>query len=600
MSETVDRDLSTEPNEAVSSLLDAARALADDLEHELVAELPDACERIRAGVVRPLAEALGSTGQATETSASAKDVAAANRLRGLARAATAARAMPHPPPALLEATAALQDMACTVAAAVGAEELESFLAELAALQAGVPSGIQAMANGPYLVTNANDVHDHLGRPLPVRPQLALCRCGASRRKPLCDGTHAAIGFTSAKDPNRVPDRRDSYPGQEITVLDNRGICAHSGFCTDRVPSVFHAGAEPFVTPSGGRMDEIIRAARNCPSGALSYAIDGQEARNQVDQSNRAPAIEVSKDGPYRITGGMPLVNGDGEPEQRVAGASLEHYSLCRCGQSKNKPFCSGQHWAVNFTDPVPNEDPNLFEWAGGMPALLRATRIFYQRYVPQDPLLSPLFGNMATNHPERVALWLAEVFGGPKNYTKQYGGYSRMISQHVGKRLTKEQRARWAALMFQSITDAGLPDDAEWRAAFIAYIEWGTRIAFENSQAEAHPPEGMPVPRWWWVCDATPSGRVSALAPREDEPAPPSLPGPGEPVTYAAHIKPLFRMRDRRSMRFAFDLWSYSDVAEHADEILLRLRAGTMPCDGAWPAEKLDVLARWVDAGKPE
>ena len=66
---------------------------------------------------------------------------------------------------------------------------------------------------------------------------------------------------------------------------------------------------PFVTPSGGRMDEIIRAVRDCPSGALSYAIDGVEARAQVDwDGEREPAIEVSKDGPYRITGAIPLTD----------------------------------------------------------------------------------------------------------------------------------------------------------------------------------------------------------------------------------------------------------------------------------------------------
>ena len=57
------------------------------------------------------------------------------------------------------------------------------------------------------------------------------------------------------------------------VLDNRGLCQHSGLCTDRLASVFHLGREPFVSPSGGRMDEIIRAVRDCPSGALSYALD---------------------------------------------------------------------------------------------------------------------------------------------------------------------------------------------------------------------------------------------------------------------------------------------------------------------------------------
>ena len=83
------------------------------------------------------------------------------------------------------------------------------------------------------------------------PQLALCRCGASAIKPFCDGTHATSGFTGAKDPNRVPDQRDTYPGQQVTIFDNRGICQHSGFCTDRLPTVFRAGGEPFVAPSGG-------------------------------------------------------------------------------------------------------------------------------------------------------------------------------------------------------------------------------------------------------------------------------------------------------------------------------------------------------------
>jgi hypothetical protein len=61
-----------------------------------------------------------------------------------------------------------------------------------------------------------------------------------------------------------------------------------------------------------------------------------------------------------------------------------------------------------------------------------------------------------------------------------------------------------------------------------------------------------------------------------------SSPNAGEPVVFATHIKPLFRDKDRRSMRFKFDLGSYNDVSEHADYILERLRAGTMPCDGAW------------------
>ena len=64
-------------------------------------------------------------------------------------------------------------------------------------------------------------------------------------------------------------------------------------------------------------------------------------------------------------------------------------------------------------------------------------------------------------------------------------------------------------------------------------------------------------------------------------------------------IKPLFREGDRNAMRFAFDLWSADDVATHADAILGRLEAGTMPCDEAWPAERVNVFRNWIDAGKP-
>lgn len=74
---------------------------------------------------------------------------------------------------------------------------------------------------------------------------------------------------------------------------------------------------------------------------------------------------------------------------------------------------------------------------------------------------------------------------------------------------------------------------------------------------------------------------------------------PDDPLHFEENIKPLFRERDRDSMRFAFDLWSLDDVSTHADAILERLEAGTMPCDGAWPAERVADFRRWIDAGKP-
>jgi hypothetical protein len=125
-------------------------------------------------------------------------------------------------------------------------------------------------------------------------------------------------------------------------------------------------------------------------------------------------------------------------------------------------------------------------------------------------------------------------------------------------------------------------------------------VALENSQTGAKPPPHMPMPRWWWACDATPGSRVSALADADEaSDVEPDLPGPDEPVEFEAHIKPLFRERDRKSMQFAFDLWSLDDVSSHADAILQRLEDGTMPCDGAWPPERVAVFRRWVEAGKP-
>lgn len=70
-----------------------------------------------------------------------------------------------------------------------------------------------------------------------------------------------------------------------------------------------------------------------------------------------------------------------------------------------------------------------------------------------------------------------------------------------------------------------------------------------------------------------------------------------QPVTFGAHIKPLFRPKDLQSMTFAFDLGAYEDVSENADHILRRLREGTMPCDGPWPAEQVALFERWVSGG---
>ena len=139
----------------------------------------------------------------------------------------------------------------------------------------------------------------------------------------------------------------------------------------------------------------------------------------------------------------------------------------------------------------------LYEWAGGAEALDRLTEGFYRR-VKADPVLEELFANLPEDHPHHVALWLGEVFGGPKAYTEEHGGYPHMLSKHIDLAITEEQRARWAQLITPAADDAGLPSDPEFRSALIAYIEWGTRIALSNSQPGAAPPPEAPVPRWGW------------------------------------------------------------------------------------------------------
>ena len=505
--------------------------------------------------------------------------AATRQLASLRTAGTAA-------PGLAEATAALQDLACSLAPR---PEQAGRLARLRELQNGLPAVIQTAQDGPYLVTNVRQVVNHLGEPVPATPQLALCRCGGSSMKPFCDGTHASNGFTDAKDPKRVPDRRDTYPGQQVTILDNRGLCQHSGFCTDRLGTVFRTAQEPFVAPSGGRMDEIIRAVRDCPSGALSLAFEGREAREMADWGDhREPAIEVTKDGPYRITGGIALTGPDGPEVERNAGASLEHCALCRCGHSQNKPFCSGMHWYVGFRDPVPaaGHEPTLFEWAGGLPGLTRMTRLLYEKHVPADPLLAPLFANMPPEHPRREAMWLAEVFGGPAADSQDRGGSQQPAGAQAGLALTEEQRARWVALAGRAADEAGLPADAQFRSAFSGFLEWSSRAA---AGADA------PVPRWGWTAAGPPDVTAAAAADQDDQPA--TLPGPGGTVSFATHIKPLFRARDRQSMSFAFDLWSFQDVRAHAAAILDQVQGGSMPCDGAWSSDKVAAFKRWTDSG---
>lgn len=142
--------------------------------------------------------------------------------------------------------------------------------------------------------------------------------------------------------------------------------------------------------------------------------------------------------------------------------------------------------------------PTLFEWAGGMPVFEELTKRFYQK-VLQDPLLEPVFKHMSPEHQIHVAHFIAEVFGGPEWYSTSEGSHFKMILKHLNKHLTEPHRQRWVSLLLETADEISLPDDPEFRSAFVAYIEWGTRIAVINSNSEElqmNPEE--PMPKWGW------------------------------------------------------------------------------------------------------
>ena len=207
--------------------------------------------------------------------------------------------------------------------------------------------IACLPNGPYYLLNdmtpkvVPNIQNSNGEPRTTVAGVALCRCGGSNNKPFCDGTHGKNGFTDRKQTDGTLNKRTDYVGKKITIHDNRGICAHAGFCTDSLASVFKLKTEPWIDPDGAAVEEILDTIKKCPSGALSYTVDDVEHRDQ----DRVPMVTVTKNGPYAITGGIELL------EQPLGeGASTEHYTLCRCGGSKNKPFCDGTHWHIGFKD----------------------------------------------------------------------------------------------------------------------------------------------------------------------------------------------------------------------------------------------------------
>jgi len=196
--------------------------------------------------------------------------------------------------------------------------------------------ITCHSHSPYIVSDLKNLFDECGNKLEVSSVASLCRCGKTKKSPFCDGSHTDTGLNELKKTDRCPDITKDYPGRDITVHFNLGVCSHDGTCLTLKP-VFKRHRRPWILPDLGNKDEIIEIIEKCPSGALSYTIDG--IRHQ--DLDREPAIKVAKEGPLMIEGGIEL-----KDDQNSCPESKEHYCLCRCGKTSNAPFCDGKHLPV--------------------------------------------------------------------------------------------------------------------------------------------------------------------------------------------------------------------------------------------------------------
>ncbi|WP_114240585.1 CDGSH iron-sulfur domain-containing protein [Dyella sp. C9] len=175
---------------------------------------------------------------------------------------------------------------------------------------------------------------------------ALCRCGASKTKPFCDGSHQKVGFDGTETASRQPylHQAQAMNGPLHALTDVESLCAFARFC-DPNGQVWNQVAE---TDDPQVRKAFLRQVNQCPSGRL-VAWDrttGEQVENALPVSIglvEDPVEECS--GPLWLRGGIPVIAADGfkyEVRNRV--------TLCRCGQSKNKPFCDGSHAAVHFKD----------------------------------------------------------------------------------------------------------------------------------------------------------------------------------------------------------------------------------------------------------
>jgi CDGSH-type Zn-finger protein len=215
-------------------------------------------------------------------------------------------------------------------------------------------------DGPYLVEGALPLaNQHIvtnaagesldwreGKKFPTTERYALCRCGQSGNKPFCDGTHKRVGFDGTETASREPFERQAkrFEGPTMILEDAEPLCAFGRFC-DPHGQIWNL-VEKTDQPGPRKLFEAEGA--HCPGGRL--VVKDRES-GKAAEPHFHPSIGLVQDtaravsGPLMVRGGIPVVSADGtayEVRNRV--------TLCRCGVSRNKPFCDGSHASAGFKD----------------------------------------------------------------------------------------------------------------------------------------------------------------------------------------------------------------------------------------------------------
>lgn len=224
---------------------------------------------------------------------------------------------------------------------------------------GAPArSITITPDGPYVVRGGVDlaeqvitpVEGHLeyrtARTYPRQEVYALCRCGHTSTPPYCDGAHAAVGFDGTETASRAPfaERAEVYRGEGVTLLDDNR-CAYARFCHREEGNVWSLTER---SEDEHLKREAVKASSDCPAGRLVH-IDAEE--NTAYEPRLAPSITLLEDplvgasGPLFVRGGVALISADGSAYEL-----RNRYALCRCGESRNKPFCDAMHVTVQYQD----------------------------------------------------------------------------------------------------------------------------------------------------------------------------------------------------------------------------------------------------------